>query len=150
MTKLLGFQKKFTILLISFLLSCIHRTSARQGNVDTNGRTFNVPAQHTSEGLALWFARGASGPNEASPGGGYILELNKFFPWVHLNRISVDAVPVSVVPLSLLAGAAVPELRNLTVSSPPSPQSCSPSAPPPSYCPIYNPACPIGLPPGPA
>jgi hypothetical protein len=147
MTKLLGFQKKFTILLVSFLLSSLHRTNAGGNSVDMNGHLFSVPTRNTSEGLALWFGRGASGSNGAVPSRQYILELNKFFPWLRLRNAVVNAVPVSVVPMSLVAESAVPELRNLTAPNALTPQSCPPPSPPPPIC--HPPACPGPPPPGP-
>jgi hypothetical protein len=146
MTKLLGFQKKFTILLVSFLLSSVHRANAGGDSISLNSHRFSVPTRNTSQSLALWFGRGASGSNGAGPARQYILEFSRFFPWLRLSNAVVNTVPVSILPMSLVAESAVPELRNLTVATAFAPESCPPPSPPPPSC--QPPACPGSPPPG--
>lgn len=147
MAKLFGFQKKFAFLVVSFLFSCIHRTMARDAGFQINQHSVSVPARKASQGLALWFDRSSSSPDKAGSARQYFLELNKSFPWVRLNTLTREAVPVSVASIAHLSELAVPELRGfMTSSTLPTFPSCSPGGPvPPSPPPC--PGCPS---PGPA
>jgi hypothetical protein len=143
MAKLLGIQKKIVLLVISFLLSCVYRTFAGRGEFEIRGQTLRVPAHSASESLAFWFDAKSSSNTRAAQR--YIVELSKFFPFVRLNFISREGLPVSIASIPYLSELAVPELRDLKIrrtsgleaSSP----SCSPSPPPP-ICPVLSPLCP--------
>jgi len=115
MARMLRVQKQILLLITSFLLSSVYRTVKGVWSVGSATSSSPNSTRRDYESLLVCTGRGAVADNRDPST--YALELSSSFPFIHIQSLSLKAVPIALSHTPYLSGmAGLPDLSATQVA----------------------------------